>query len=95
MATISLNKINQLIFVMEPRYVFFEIETEFLNYLDELQYYHFAVLNQKIKIPPSLSQALTLYHHNVFTVILPLSEGQAGKAWEPSKKMMLFLPPDI
>jgi hypothetical protein len=35
----------------------------------------------------------TPYHHNVFTFTLFLLEGRAGVAWEPSNKMMLFLPP--
>jgi hypothetical protein len=39
-----------------------------------------------------LSEA-TLYHHNVFTFTLFLPEGRADVAWEPSNKMMLFLPP--
>jgi hypothetical protein len=39
-----------------------------------------------------LSQAITSYHPNVFACILPLSEGRVGKAWEPSKKVTLFLP---
>jgi hypothetical protein len=39
-----------------------------------------------------LSEA-TPYHHNVFTFTLFLPEGRAGVAWEPSNKMMLFLPP--
>jgi hypothetical protein len=42
----------------------------------------------------SLSQAFTTHHPNVFTPILPLSEGQAGIAWVPSNKM-LFFPSDI
>jgi hypothetical protein len=33
------------------------------------------------------------YYHNVFTFTLFLPEGRAGVAWEPSNKMMLFLPP--
>jgi hypothetical protein len=33
-------------------------------------------------------------HPNVFTPILPLSEGRAGIAWVPSNKM-LFFPPQI
>jgi hypothetical protein len=36
---------------------------------------------------------VTPYHHNVFTFTLFLPEGRAGVAWEPSNKMMLFLPP--
>jgi hypothetical protein len=38
-----------------------------------------------------LSEA-TPYYHNVFTLALLLPDGRAGVAWEPSKKMMLFLP---
>jgi hypothetical protein len=37
-----------------------------------------------------LSQAFTTHHPNVFTPILPLSEGQAGIAWVPSNKMFFF-----
>jgi hypothetical protein len=36
---------------------------------------------------------LNPFHHNVFTFTLFLPEGRAGVAWEPSNKMMLFLPP--
>jgi hypothetical protein len=32
-------------------------------------------------------------HHNIFTFTLFLPEGRAGVAWEPSNKIMLFLPP--
>jgi hypothetical protein len=39
-----------------------------------------------------LSEAIP-YHHNVFTFTLFLPEGRPGVAWEPSNKMMLFLPP--
>jgi hypothetical protein len=46
------------------------------------------------KILPSLSQAFTTHHPNVFTPILPLSEGRPGIAWVPSNKM-LFFPSDI
>jgi hypothetical protein len=42
------------------------------------------------KIRPSLSQAFTTHHPNVFTPILPLSEGRAGIAWLPSNKMLFF-----
>jgi hypothetical protein len=42
------------------------------------------------KILPSLSQAFTTHHPNVFTPILPLSEGWAGIAWVPSNKMLFF-----
>jgi hypothetical protein len=33
------------------------------------------------------------YYHNVFTFTLFLREGRMGVAWEPSNKMLLFLPP--
>jgi hypothetical protein len=42
------------------------------------------------KILPSLSQASTIHHPNVFTPILSLSEGRAGIAWVPSNKMLFF-----
>jgi hypothetical protein len=42
------------------------------------------------KMLPSVSQAFTTHHPNVFTPILPLSEGRAGIAWVPSKKMLFF-----
>jgi hypothetical protein len=35
----------------------------------------------------------TPYHHNVFTFTLFLPEGRAGIAWEPSNKIIFFLPP--
>jgi hypothetical protein len=38
-----------------------------------------------------LSEA-TPYHHNVFTFTLFLPEGRVDVSWEPSNKMMLFLP---
>jgi hypothetical protein len=44
----------------------------------------FAVMIHENKIPPSLSQAFTTHHPNVFTLILSLSEGRAGIAWVPS-----------
>jgi hypothetical protein len=37
-------------------------------------------------------QALTTYHPDVFTLILALSEGRTGTAWEPSHYKKLFLP---
>jgi hypothetical protein len=43
------------------------------------------------KILPSLSQAFTTHHPNVFSPNLSLSEGRAGIDWVPSNKM-LFLP---
>jgi hypothetical protein len=42
------------------------------------------------KILPSLSQDFTTHHPNVFTPILPLSEGRVGIAWVPSNKMLFF-----
>jgi hypothetical protein len=45
-------------------------------------------------ILPSLSQAFTTHHPNVFTPILPLSEWRAGIAWVPSNKMLFFSPSD-
>jgi hypothetical protein len=42
------------------------------------------------KILPSLSQASTTHHPNVFTPILSLSEGRAGIARVPSNKMLFF-----
>jgi hypothetical protein len=42
------------------------------------------------KILPSLSQAFTTHHPNVFTPILSLSEGRAGIAWVPSNNMLFF-----
>jgi hypothetical protein len=43
------------------------------------------------QILPSLSQASTTHHLNVFISILSLSEGRASIAWVPSNKMF-FLP---
>jgi hypothetical protein len=40
------------------------------------------------KIPPSLSQTFTADHHNVFTVILSLSDGRTGISRVPSNKML-------
>jgi hypothetical protein len=37
----------------------------------------------------------TSYYHNVFIFKLFLPEGRAGVAWEPSNKMMFFLPSEI
>jgi hypothetical protein len=42
-----------------------------------------------------LSQASTPSHPNVFTVILHLSQGRAGKTWEPNNNMMNLLPPEV
>jgi hypothetical protein len=48
-----------------------------------------TIRNSKFRCP---SEA-TPYHHNVFTFTLFLPERRPGVAWEPSNKMMLFLPP--
>jgi hypothetical protein len=40
------------------------------------------------KILPSLPQASTIHHPNVFTPILPLSEWRAGIAWVSSNKIL-------
>jgi hypothetical protein len=42
------------------------------------------------QVQPSLSQASTTHHPNVFTPILSLSEGRAGIAWVPSNKILFF-----
>jgi hypothetical protein len=47
-----------------------------------------TIINSKFRW---LSEA-SPYHHNAFVFILFLPEGRAGVAWEPSNKMMLFLP---
>jgi hypothetical protein len=54
-----------------------------------------ADLFSKLSIKQSQIQnsAVCLKPHNVFTFTLFLPEGWAGVAWEPSNKMMLFLPP--
>jgi hypothetical protein len=49
--------------------------------------------NQKFKIPLSVCLKPPPYYNNVFTITLFPPEGRAGVAWEPSNKMMLFLPP--
>jgi hypothetical protein len=58
-------------------------------YLDELL---ISTLSNELwnKILPSLSQASTTHHPNVFTHILSLSEGRAGIAWVPYNKMLFF-----
>jgi hypothetical protein len=42
------------------------------------------------KTLPSLSQAFTTHHPNVFTPILSLPEGRADIAWVPSNKILFF-----
>jgi hypothetical protein len=44
-------------------------------------------LTQKTKIRRPLSQATAPNHSNVFTFVMLLSEGQAGKAWDLSKNV--------
>jgi hypothetical protein len=73
--------------------VLFEVRTEFLNII----WMSSSTLSNESwnKILPSLSQGSTTHHPNVFTPILPLSEGRAGIAWVPSNKMIFFSPSDI
>jgi hypothetical protein len=40
-----------------------------------------------------MSQATASNHSNIFISTPVLSGGRTGGAWEPSHKMMLFLPP--
>jgi hypothetical protein len=78
--------------------VLFEVRTGFLSIKPPVV--DAADLFSKLPIKQSetqnskfrcLSEA-TPYHHNVFTFTLLLLEGRAGVAWEPSNKMMVFLP---
>jgi hypothetical protein len=101
MGIISLNSINQLMFVMVKCCVLFGVRPIFLN----VMYTSFGFKKFQIiltlsnetwnKILPSLSQAFTTHHSNVFTPILSLSEGRAGIAWVPCKKMLSPTPSDI
>jgi hypothetical protein len=76
--------------------VFFAVRTEFLNVIyTSFGFIVSTCINQKIKISLSLSFGFTIYHPNVFTLIVSVSEGRAGIAWEPSNKMMLSLPLEI
>jgi hypothetical protein len=52
-----------------------------------------STLIKKIKIPRPLSQATVSNHCNIYTFILVLTEGQAGKAWEPSNNKYSSPPP--
>lgn len=56
---------------------------------------HFSIIKltnkQKIKIQRLLSQTSVSISSEVFISTLHLSEGQVSKAWEPSRKFMLFL----
>jgi hypothetical protein len=62
------------------------------NYLS-LRIISSSYIYQKIKINLFLSQNSTSNQSDVSTLILFLSKGREGKAWEPNK--MLFLPPEI
>jgi hypothetical protein len=64
-----------------------------LNYLT-FQIIISTYINQKIKITLSL-KLLLLTTLTLFTLILSLSEGRAGIAWEPCNNKMLSLPPDV
>jgi hypothetical protein len=88
-AITSLRSINQLIIVMETSYVFCGRNLIFKYYLDEFH------ASSKSKFRRLCYQALTTYHPNVSTLILSLSEGRAGIAWEPSNYKMLSPPPEI
>jgi hypothetical protein len=54
---------------------------------------HAALSVESNQNPAALSQAATSNHPNVFTFILPLSEGRVGEAREPSNKPMFSPPP--
>jgi hypothetical protein len=62
---------------------------DFPNYRFNINY-----INKKIKILLFLSEAFTSYYLNVFILILSLSEGRAGIAWETSNNKTLFLLPE-
>jgi hypothetical protein len=64
-------------FVMVKCGVLFEVRTKFWNIFQII-----SILSNESwnKILPSLSQAITTHHPNVFTPILSLSEGRAGIA---------------
>jgi hypothetical protein len=54
-----------------------------LNYLTfQIKFQHSPI--SKSQFRRLCYQALTTYHPNIFTLILSLSEGRAGIAWEPS-----------
>jgi hypothetical protein len=59
----------------------------------ECRWYVFQIIDKTFKNSKfrCLSEA-TPYHHNVITFTLFLPEGRTGVAWEPSNRMMLFLP---
>jgi hypothetical protein len=56
-----------------------------------LQITHFTISWENQNPVRPLSQASASNHSNVFTFTLPLTEGRAGEATEPSNKMSLFL----
>jgi hypothetical protein len=72
----------------------FEVQAEFLNIIKTSVGFKFHVIYKTIRNSKfrCLSEA-TPYYLNVFTFTLFLPKGRAGVDWEPSNKMMLFLPP--
>jgi hypothetical protein len=62
--------------------IFFAVRSQFSGCYDDD--------HPKINIP--LSQAFTAYHPKIFTVIISLSEGRPGIAWDSSNDNMFFLP---
>jgi hypothetical protein len=56
----------------------------FLNYT--------LILIEKLEIPLPPSQDTIYNHHNLFTFMLPFSEGQMREAWEPSNEIMFYHP---
>jgi hypothetical protein len=63
-----------------------------ITYRSQLPFHHTTINREKFRFLPQFSIP---YYPNNLILIPPLSVGQAGKAWEPSDKMMLFLPPEI
>jgi hypothetical protein len=51
-----------------------------------------STLIKKIKAPWPMFQVTASNHCNLFTFILVLTEGQAGKAWEPSNESHISRP---
>jgi hypothetical protein len=69
--------------------VLFEVRTGSVNIIKTSESFkHKTIRNLKFRC---LLEA-TFCYHNVFTFTF-LPEGRAGVAWEPSNKMMFFLPP--
>jgi hypothetical protein len=63
-----------------------------------LNYLAFQIIstfsNEKLKIPPSLSEAFTAQNLNAYTLIF-YSERRAGTAWALSNKMPFLPPPHL